>query len=418
MGSDLEQSFDGGGASGAARIGEYIDLIRRRWKSVLLITLLGTATSVVYVLVAPQLYVSSGTLMPPDKGDQGGMNFTSLIQGGGLDLANLGGGGSGKVFAEMLRSRTLADSLITRLDLKERLELPPDHGMAVQAVQSKIGVDLRQSGVIEVAIGLETSSLPSREEIDEMRLLCAEMANESMILLDVLNRAKMKTSASSSREFLGRMVKVKREELEVALERLATFQKANKALSLDSQLEASVGALAAVQAQIQALEIQLAGMRRELSPDALMVERVESQIAELRRQQSKMTARDVLGMDLQDAPDISKEYAKLRLDVEVSTQVYTFLESQYHSEQVAEQRDLPTVSVLDEAQVPLLRAAPRRTFTVVAATLISAFIALFLVLVIELYGKEVRAYRAGLATESAPRRLPAEKQGAGEQAEL
>ena len=418
MSSDLERPYEAEGANGAARIGEYIDLVKRRWKSVVAITLLGAVASVVYVLVAPQLYVSSGTLMPPDKGEQGGMNFTSLIQGGGLDLANLGGGGSGKVFAEMLRSRTLADSLIARLDLEDRLDLPPDRGMAIQVVQSKIGVDLRQSGVIEVAVSLETSSLPSQDEIDRMRVLTAEMTNEIMLLLDVLNREKMKTSASSSREFLGRMVKVKRDELEGALERLATFQKANRALSLDSQLEASVGALAAVQAQIQALEIQLAGMRRELSPDALMVERLESQIAELRRQQSKMTSRDVLGMDLQDAPDISKEYAKLRLDVEVSTQVYTFLESQYHSEQVAEQRDLPTVSVLDEAQIPLLRAAPRRTFTVIAVTLLSGFIALFLALVLELYGKEVRGYRESLENQSSTPRLPVRREGPDEQVEL
>ncbi len=378
----------------SARIGEYLDLVKRRWKTVVLITMIGFAASVVYVLISPQLFVSSGTLMPPEKGSDGGLNFTSLIQGGGLDLANIGGGGgSGKIFAEILRSRTLSDSLIRRLDLRARLDLPPDPIMALQAVQGMIGVDVRQSGVIEVQVGVETDPLPSDQEIDEARMLSSEMVNEVMLLLDILNREKNVTSARTSREFLGRMVKVKREELNEALDRMATFQKANKAFSLDSQLEASVGALAAIQAKIQALEIQLTGMRQELGPNALEIERIEAQLAELRSQQSGMSGRDVLGLSLQNAPQIAKEYARLKLDIEVSTQVYALLESQYNSEQVREAGDLPTVSVLDEARPPLVRAAPRRTFTVLMWSAISGFLGLFIALLLELYGREIRQYR-------------------------
>lgn len=378
----------------SARIGEYLDLIKRRWKTVILITLLGFVSSIVYVLVSPQLFVSSGTLMPPEKGSDGGLNFTSLIQGGGLDLANIGGGGgSGKIFAEILRSRTLADSLIRRLDLRERLELPPDPIIALQSVQGMIGVDVRQSGVIEIQVGVETDRLPTEEEIDEARMLSSEMVNEVMILLDILNREKNVTSARTSREFLGRMVTVKRGELNEALDRMATFQKANKAFSLDSQLEASVGALAGIQAKIQTLEIQLTGMRQELGPNALDIERVESQLAELRSQQSRMSGRDVLGLSLQNAPQIAKDYARLKLDIEVATQVYALLESQYNSEQVREAGDLPTVSVLDEARPPLLRAAPRRTFTVLMITAVSGFLGLFIALLVELYSREIKEYR-------------------------
>ena len=333
------------------------------------------------------------------------MSFTSLIQGGGLDLTNLGGGGSGKVFAEILRSRTLADSLIRRLDLRERLDLPPDPIMAIQAVQGMIGVDVRQSGIIEVQVGVETDQMPSDEEIDEARMLAAEMVNDIMFLLDTLNREKNTTSARSSKEFLGRMVTIKKGELNDALDRMAVFQKVNKAFSLDSQLEASVGALAGVQAEIQALEIQLTGLRQELNPDALMVERLESQLAELRRQKKGMTGQDVLGLQLQNAPEIAKEYARLKLDIEVATQVYALLESQYNAEQVREARDLPTVSVLDEARPPLLRAAPRRTFTVLMVTALSAFLGLFVALLVELYGREVREYRRSRKIVASDRRL-------------
>lgn len=378
-------------AHGSARIGDYLDVLRRRWRLAAVLTAVGTLLAIGWVLIAPHLYAASGTIMPPEKSSQGGLNFVSLVQSGGLDLGNLGGmGSSGNVFQEILQSRTLADSLIDRLDLQERMDLPEDPLMAQQLVSSTLAVDLRKSGVVEVSAWVETSFMPDEEEIDRARMLAAELVNEAMVLLDELNRQKAVSSARNSRLFLERVIQQKKEELDEALGRLAEFQRNNRALAIDKQLETSVSSLAEIQAKIQGIEIRLAALQQELSPDAAEVEALQSQLAELRRQQKKMSGTDVLGMSLRQAPEIAKEYAKLRLSVEVATQVYTYLESQFHSEQVQEQRDIPTVSVLDPALPPLLRAAPRRTFTVMIAFGVSLVLAVIVVLLLELYQRELR----------------------------
>jgi uncharacterized protein involved in exopolysaccharide biosynthesis len=272
------------------------------------------------------------------------------------------------------------------------MKLPEDPLMAVQVVQGSLGAEVRKSGIIEVMAVVETSFMPEATEIDDSRALVAELVNQSMVLLDLLNREKSVSSARNSRQFLEKVIVQKRDELDDALSRLAAFQKQNKALALDRQLEASVSSLAEIQARIQGTEIRLAALRQDMNPDAAEVESFERQLAELRRQQTRMSGTDVLGMRLQQAPEIAKEYAKLKLDVEVSTQVYTYLESQFHSEQVQEQRDIPTVSILDEARPPLLRSAPRRTFTVLVVTGVSFGLAILLIVLLELYQGELRQH--------------------------
>ncbi len=393
----------------AARIGDYVDVVRRRWKLAVLLTFICTMIAAGWTLIAPHEYAASGTLMPPETGQRGGLNFVSLVQSGGLDLGSLTGGkGSSNVFQEILMSRTLADSLIDRLNLVERMDLPDDPLMAAQIVQGTLGADVRKSGVIEVMAVVGTGYMPDDEEIDEARALSAELVNEAMALLDLLNREKSTSSARNTRQFLERVIVQKKEELDEALGRLANFQKVNKALALDKQIEASVSGLAEIQAKIQGLEIRLAALRQELNPDAAEVEALESQLSELRSQQSRMSGTDVLGMSVQQAPEIAKEYAKLRLDVEVATQVYTSLESQFHSEQVQELKDIPTVSIFDEGRPPRFRASPRRTFTVLVAAGVSFALSIVLIVLLELYQREFRQHlrrrreerRSGIRTDA------------------
>lgn len=377
------------------RIGDYLDILRRRWRLIAVCTIVGAVVAAGYALISPHTYIAVGTLMPPDK-DQGGgaAGFAALLQSGEFDLGSLGAQkGAGGVFRELLESRTLADSLISRLDLIERLDLPPDRRLAIDAVRASLLPDVRNSGVIEVACIIETPRLPSDEEIEEARAISAEIVNESMVLLDELNRTKIVTRARSSREFLERMVDLKRDELDDALGRLAAFQKENKAIALDAQIDAAVGTLAELRAQLATLELEKAALEQDLAPNAGAIEQVDRQISEVRRQLARSSATDVLGLNLSSAPDLSKQFAALKLDVEVATQVYAFLESQYHSEQIAENRDLPTVSVLDEARPPALRSSPRRTFITIVGTILGFIVGCVLVLLFELFAADFRSWR-------------------------
>lgn len=75
---------------------------------------------------------------------------------------------------------------------------------------------------------------------------------------------------------------------------------------------------------------------------------------------------------------INKRFANLKIDLEVSTQIYNYLEAQYQQESIQEARDMPTVSVLDPAAVPELRSSPRRSLLTPIAFVIISLVSVLL----------------------------------------
>ncbi len=348
-----------------------IVLARYKW-TLLFLIFGGTFLVAAYTLIMPQTYTAGATLMPPDEGE--GMSLGSLLKGsgsGGFDLGGITQNSSAEVFEAMLGSRTLADSLIDKFNLLERYDLDSNsREIASEIVRSKLTADADKQGILAIRYNAETSILPSDEEKQEAAQLASDIVNEAISILDHINREKMVTRARRSREFLEGITAQKRMELDSAQIRLMHFQDSNKAIAIDQQLDASVSAIANVQSLIQLKELELSEARSDLTPNAAITRSLENQLAELRTQREALIDKDAFGMNLRDIPDLARRYASLKLDLEVATQVYTFLQAQYHQEQVQEARDLPTVSVLDYAVPPLRRSSPRRTL-IVAVTFIA-----------------------------------------------
>ena len=361
-----------------AHIYDYlIVLARHRWKIVTFVVI-GTVLVFAYMMVQPQTYSASATLMPPEQ--QKGVSFTDLIgKSTGLDFQSLGKNASAEIFVKMLTSRTLIDSLIDRFDLIKRYGLKPgQRELARRRVQGELAASSDREGMISITFDAQTGFMPSEREQRQAAVFAAEVVNAAVDLLDRLNREKMVTSARRSREFIGRMRAIKRKERDRAQEALLQFQQRNKAIALDQQVEASVAALTEIELQIQKVELELRAAQTGLTAEAGVVRALEAQLRQLRQQKQRVqnggTAGDPYALDMRTIPGLAKDYATLKLDLEVAVQVYTYLEAQYHQEEVQEARDLPTVSALDPAVPPEYRSSPRRGLTLMVAVPILAVI--------------------------------------------
>lgn len=350
---------------------DYLIVIARyRWT--LLSVILGGALLVtIYLFVARQTYMASATLLPPDKSD--GFSLASLMQSSNkLDFKALSENSSAETFVRILQSRTLADSLIDRFDLLKRFKIAPaDRQLAIDEVLGSLAVSSDRQGFIDVSYAAGTGFLPSPEEQREAAELSAKIVNASIEILDKLNQKKSVSRARRSREFIGRMKEVKRAELNQVQADLLAFQQKNKAIALDKQLEASVEGLIGIQTEIQKLEVQLAGVELDMSAESPIVQNLRKQLSQLKGQKARLeggqAGGDALGIPLRNVPDLMRQLANLKLNLEVATQIYTYLEAQYNQEQIQEARELPTVSVMDGAAVPVRRTAPRRTLLLIVA---------------------------------------------------
>lgn len=358
-------------------------LARYRWFLILVI-LGGGVLAAVYFTIARQSFTAGSTLLPPDKSE--GLSLAALMKSGSaLDIAGLSENTSAETFARIIQSRTLADSVIDRLDLLEKLGF--DSASRWQAVEEVIGnfsVTSDRQGFVDVQYTVKTGFMPDQQEQRQAAELSAAVVNNAVEVLDKLNQQKSVTSARRSRVFIGRMRELKRAELDSIQHQMLQFQQQNKVIALDKQMEASVDALSDLQTQIQKKELELTLMQQEFNPDTRQVDNIRKVISQLKSQKARLEGGQLggaLGIPLSGVPDLTRRFMNLKLDVEVATEIYTYLEAQYNQEQIQEARELPTVSVMDYATPPLRRSAPKRTvmvFVSVAALAVAAVLGVFI----------------------------------------
>lgn len=351
-----------------AHIYDYlIVLARHRWK-IIAFVLVGLAVITTYLLVQPQTYSATATLMPPEQ--QKGVSLSDMIgKGTGLDFQSIGKNSSAEIFVKMLGSRTLMDSLIDRFELIKRYGLQPgQRELARQRLSGELESTSDRDGIITISFGATTGFLPSKSDQLNAGELSASVVNGAITLLDQMNREKNISSARRSREFIGRMRSIKRKERDAAQEKLLRYQQNNNVIGLDQQVKASVTALAEIEGNIQKAELELRGAQTDLTASTGVIRALEARMRQLREQKARIASGGATGgLSIGDIPELAKEYSTLMLDLEVATEVYTYLEAQYHQEEVQEARDLPTVNALDPAIRPETRSAPRRGVTLLIA---------------------------------------------------
>ena len=64
-----------------------------------------------------------------------------------------------------------------------------------------------------------------------------------------------------------------------------------------------------------------------------------------------------------EVPELAHTLARLLRDVKIQSEVYMILQQQYYQERIQENRDLPTVEILDDAIPPLKASSPRTIFS-------------------------------------------------------
>lgn len=358
---------------------DYLAVLLRYRSLLLTIILTGLVLVIVYSFIMPKTFTAGAVLLPPEKSE--GMSLNNLILGGGsgFDLKSLGQNSSAEVFVKILTSRSLADSLVTRLNLLQRYDVDSaQRSLAIEQVMGRIEAESDKQGVISVTYNEKTSFLSDKAEQQEVATFTATLINNAIEILDKLNQQKSVTRARRSRIFLEKMKEEKRKEMDSAQRAMQAFQEQNKAIALDKQLDAALSSVIETQAMIQKAKLELIRAESDLNSDQRTVQSLRSQLALLQRQQQNVetgnSGVDALGIPFKNVPELARQYATLKLNLEVTTQVYMLLEAQYNQEKIQEARELPTVSVLDWATTPLYPSAPRKTIIVaVTGILLTAF---------------------------------------------
>lgn len=351
-----------------------------------------TLIMLAYVLVMPQTFTSTVTLLPPQQ-EKNSMGLGSLLQGAtALPMFDIGsslgfGGRQSDIFAEILKSRSVAESLIVRHDLARFFGIAGDlsYRHAIKPLQESTEVEVNKNGVIRVSVTLGTGFFPSGADVDSIKNFTAMIANEYVHWLDRINREKLISSARNSRIFVEEEIKRTEAELDSAYLRLVAFQRMNKSVYIEKQMEAALTGAAALKEKLMEARAELSVKRQDFTERSRVIEQLQAEIDALSRQYASLSTGQGSGgedfeVPFQRVPQIAREMAGHLRDVKTLEQVIMYLSQQYYQDRVQEARDTPTVQVLDAAVPAIQRTSPRRAAWMLMTVLFSTLAAVLYVM--------------------------------------
>jgi capsule polysaccharide export protein KpsE/RkpR len=346
----------------------------------------GLAVSTLVAFLTPKRYDSTTRLMPPDGQSGTGLAMLAAMAGknsslgmGSMAGSMLGLRSSGALFVDILRSRTVEDRIVSRFDLRkvygERYWVDARKRLDQY---TDISED-RKSEVITIRVidrDPRRAALMAQAYVDELDHLVAEVST---------------SSARRERIFIeDRLASVKR-ELDRASQEFSQFASQNATIDITTQGKAMVEAAGRLQGELIAAQSELEGLEQMYTDNNIRVRSLRARVDELRKQLDKLDgsgaagnkalpesggSSGAAGLDnsfpsIRQLPLLGVRWADLYRQTKIEETVYELLTQQYELAKIEEAKEIPTVKILDPADVPEKKSTPHRLTILVMGMLLA-----------------------------------------------
>lgn len=362
-------------APGRARDGvEWLRLLWGHRRLLSRVAAYALLTSTLIAFLIPARYESTSQLMPPDNQSASGLaSAVAAMSGvpgglGGIAGELLGLKSTSDTFVGILSSRTVQDKLIQQFDLKKLYgDRRMEDARKDLAKHTDISVD-RKSQIISITV---TDKSPQRA------------AAMTQAYVEELNRLVADLSTSSARReriFLEGRLQAVGHDLEESEKDFSQFASKNTAIDIKEQGKAMVEAAATLQGQLIAAQSEYEGLKQIYTDNNVRVRSTRARIDELKHQLEKLGGKgestastsdasgDSLYPSIRKLPLLGVEYADLYRRTKIQETVLETLTKEYELAKVQEAKEIPTVTVLDVANVPDKKSFPPRLIIMVLGT--------------------------------------------------
>lgn len=371
-GADVDHAPDGDSTQGGADEVSLLDLLivlAKHKRVVLGIPLVVAILVAIVSLFLPNIYTGTTRILPPQQSASAASALLNQLGGalGGLGgLGGLAGGALGvrnpnDLYVGMLKSRTVADSLIDRFDLSKLYE---DELLSNtrKILEGRTTIFSGKEGIITVEV----------DDKDAKR--AADLANAYVDeLLKLTNRMAV-TEASQRRLFFERQLLQAKDNL-ISAEVVARQGLQKGGISqVDAQGRSMIEVTARLRAQISVKEVQIGSMRTFAAEGNPELQRTQQELEALRRELARIEGSSPVaaaGKGEVAGSSGLDNLGRLR-NVKYFEFLYELLAKQYELAKIDEAKDAAVIQVMDRAIVPDRKSKPRRSLIV----LLSAFVAL------------------------------------------
>lgn len=340
--------------------------------------------SAMVAFVIPKRYQSTARLVPGESSNTSMMaGLLNKVSGGSsasglsLDAAGiLGVKTPGAFYVEILRSRTVRDSLINRFDLRTHYGKRYYEDTRKKLDKATDIEEDKKSGVISLSVtdwDPRMAQQMIRAYVDEMNRLAAELNT---------------SAAHRERQFLEDRLKSAKKELDQDSLELSQFSSKHSMMDVQQQSKSMMDAAARLQGELIFTESELKGLQEIYSDDNVRVRALKARVAELQGQLKKMvgdytdpTLADRSGTgiapypSMRTLPALGFYYLDLYRRAKIQETLYEFLTQQYELARVQEAKELPIVRVMDDGNLPEKKVSPIRSLIVGMSVVLALLLA-------------------------------------------
>jgi uncharacterized protein involved in exopolysaccharide biosynthesis len=356
-----------------AKFSDYIYVLYK-WKKFLLINILIVIIlSTTYALLLPLQYKATATVTLPPA-EQMGLGGLTNILGGKSSIASMGSrlfgvtNQSEDIIIGLLNSRSALTKIINKFNLMSYYEID-DNNMdkALKAFRKDISSDPNEFGMIDFSV------------VNKDPKVSAEIANYMVSLADSLNIELNIKAAKNNRVFIEQRYLKNVSDLRSAEDSLYRFQRKYGIVAIPEQLGVTVKAAAEVESMLLQKEMEAYLMKQIYGEDSPQYQGVlaeqnllKSKVQEMKSSQDLGAISNIL-YPFKEMPDITIQYLRVSREVQLQQTIMEFVLPMYEQAKVEEQKSIPTLMVIDNAIPPELKYSPKRSAIVLGLFFLFSF---------------------------------------------
>jgi len=344
-------------------------------------------------LLMSNIYTATTKILPPQQNQSAAVAMLGQLSGQLGGLGGLAGGALGiknpnDLYVGMLKSRTVADNLISRFELRKRYE-------------TKTSEDTRKAldGYTRITSGKDGIIVIEFDDKEPKR--AATIANAYVEELYKLTQTLAVTEASQRRLFFERQLDQTRKNLANAEAAARQGLEKGGLVIVDAQGRGMVETTARLRGQIAVKEIQISAMRAFATGQNPDLKQAQHELDAMKHELAKMEGTSS-GRDNAGSVGKADGMDNLRLlrDVKYYETIFELLAKQYEIAKIDEARDASIVQVLDPAVEPERKSKPMRALIVILTGLVAGFLAVIFAFVRESHEKARRDPQSASRLES------------------
>lgn len=320
---------------------ELVGALRQRWRLLIGLPFAAAFLALGVSFLIKPTFTARTSFMPPQQQQTpvtSGLASLSALAGLSGSVRN-----TGDQYVTFAQSRTIADHLIERFNLKAVYDVELNHDARI-SLENRTRVSLgKKDGVITLEVD------------DHDPKLAAALANAYVEELRKLTAGLTLTEAQQRRAFFEGQLKQARARLDAAQSALQGSGVSAEAIKAEPK--AAVEAVARLQAELTSAEVRLQMLSASLAQNTPEVQQQTAAIARLRNELARAGKVETA---------TSGGYVSSYREFKYQESLFDLIARQYELARVDESRDGGQIQILDVAQVPERKSKPKRSHLMLA----------------------------------------------------